>query len=113
MFWLYQLSWHGILSKMILWTAVYIYIIFFSFSFSLLQGTEVRGALNGKDVFNVAAPKATGNGFVAIGTDTYGIADFDNFRITSAADGLLIVNELQQQSDSRNKDTLYFEPEGV
>ena len=88
---------------------VYIYIYFFL----LLQGTEVRGALNGKDVFNVAAPKATGNGFVAIGTDTYGIADFDNFRITSAADGLLIISELQQQSDSRNKDTLYFEPEGV
>ena len=73
----------------------------------------MRGALNGKDVFNVTAPKATGNGFVAIGTDTYGIADFDNFQITSAADGLLIMNELQQQSDSRNKDTLYFEPEGV
>ena len=68
----------------------------------------MHGAVNGNSLFKVTAPKATGNGFVAIGTDTYGIADFDNFKITSAADGLRIMRDNEQRSDSKNKDILYF-----
>lgn len=71
----------------------------------------MHGAVNGNSLFKVTAPKATGNGFVAIGTDTYGIADFDNFKITSAADGLRIMRDNEQRSDSKNKDILYFLPE--
>jgi len=56
----------------------------------LVQGQQVAGAVNGKVVFTVAAPKSTGKGFAAIGTDSFGIADFDNLKITSAADGELI-----------------------
>ena len=78
---------------------------------NFLQGTEVHGAVNGTNVFSVTAPKVTGNGFVAIGTDSYGIADFDNFKITSAADGLRIMRRNEERSRSWKEDTLYFETE--
>ncbi|XP_076461147.1 galactocerebrosidase-like isoform X1 [Babylonia areolata] len=71
----------------------------------LVKGTQVQGSVNGVSVFTITAPKATVNGFVAIGTDTYGLADFDNLKITTAADGAALLGQ------SRVKDTLYFTPE--
>lgn len=53
----------------------------------------------------------TKNGFVAIGTDTYGLADFDNFMITTASDGRRIMRENEERAHAKAKDTLYFEPE--
>lgn len=77
----------------------------------MFQGTTIQGQVNGKSVFNIQAPKMTKNGFVAIGTDTYGLADFDNFMITTASDGRRIMRENEERAHAKAKDTLYFEPE--
>ncbi|XP_070211576.1 galactocerebrosidase-like isoform X2 [Littorina saxatilis] len=77
----------------------------------LVTGTTIQGQVNGKSVFNIQAPKMTKNGFVAIGTDTYGLADFDNFMITTASDGRRIMRENEERAHAKAKHTLYFEPE--
>ena len=51
------------------------------------QGTQVLGGVNGQLVFNVTAPSIGDRGFVAFGTSTYGVADFDNFVISASATG--------------------------
>ncbi|KAL8570405.1 hypothetical protein ACOMHN_035823 [Nucella lapillus] len=76
----------------------------------LVQGSQVQGAVNGNNVFNMTAPKAQKSGFAGIGTDSYGLADFDNFRITTAAEGAAIMRN-NNPVPTQQKDTLYFEPE--
>ncbi|XP_033731048.1 galactocerebrosidase-like isoform X1 [Pecten maximus] len=49
-----------------------------------VEGNFALGRLNKKALFNVTVPSTPAHGFVAIGTDSYGIADFDNVRIKSS-----------------------------
>ncbi|KAJ8298792.1 hypothetical protein KUTeg_022852, partial [Tegillarca granosa] len=48
----------------------------------LVKGTKAVGSLNKKQLFSVSIPGFPSNGFVGIGTDTFGIANFDNILIT-------------------------------
>ena len=75
--------------------------------FLLAQGPRLEGAVNGNSLFNTTFRSTSDNGFVAIGTDTYGLADFDNFKITTAAEGAHIMKNMKKL----NSDTLYFKPE--
>eukprot|EP00916_Digyalum_oweni_P000785 GHVL01001555.1.p1 GENE.GHVL01001555.1~~GHVL01001555.1.p1 ORF type:complete len:477 (-),score=26.76 GHVL01001555.1:847-2277(-) len=77
----------------------------------LVSGTQVQGQVNGKELFLLQAPNSTHNGFVAIGTDGYGLADFDNFMISTAHDGLHIMNKKAKNRKGRGEDVLYFERE--
>lgn len=47
------------------------------------------GTLNGEQVFNISLPEspAPQNGFVGLGTASYGLADFDNLKIMDSTDG--------------------------
>lgn len=45
------------------------------------QGQNAVGWCNGVQLFNVSVPASPANGFVGVGTDTYGYADFDNLYI--------------------------------
>ncbi|XP_021369107.1 galactocerebrosidase-like isoform X2 [Mizuhopecten yessoensis] len=47
----------------------------------LLEGSNAVGRLNKQTLFNITVPSTPAHGFVAIGTDSYGIADFDNVQI--------------------------------
>ncbi|KAK7508505.1 hypothetical protein BaRGS_00000071 [Batillaria attramentaria] len=51
----------------------------------VVMGNTAKGSVNGNTIFNVSMPLSPHSGFVALGTDSYGIADFDNLRITSAS----------------------------
>ncbi|XP_059176870.1 galactocerebrosidase-like isoform X3 [Physella acuta] len=54
----------------------------------LVTGTCAVGAYDSRVVFNVTIPAKPSHGFAALGTDSYGLADFDNLLITSKADGM-------------------------
>ncbi|XP_069140053.1 galactocerebrosidase-like isoform X2 [Argopecten irradians] len=49
-----------------------------------VEGNIAIGRLNKQTLFNVTVPATPAHGFVAIGTDSYGIADFDNVHIKSS-----------------------------
>ncbi|XP_012942715.1 galactocerebrosidase [Aplysia californica] len=53
----------------------------------LIQNGTITGAFDGKTVCTVGMPRRPANGFAAIGTDTFGLADFDNLYLASAAEG--------------------------
>lgn len=57
-------------------------------NFVNVQGTSALGAYDSRVVFNVTIPAKPSQGFAALGTDSYGLADFDNLLITSKADGM-------------------------
>lgn len=69
----------------------------------LVKGKTVTGAVNGNVIFTANATKITDKGFSAIGTDSYGLADFDNLKITSASTGEKLL--------FKQKKTLYFKSE--
>ncbi|CAL1528206.1 unnamed protein product [Lymnaea stagnalis] len=74
----------------------------------LIQGTTAIGAFDEKVLFNVTLPSKPANGFAAIGTDSFGLADFDNLYLASKADGLAIVQKYLKHSHA---DPLIFLPE--
>ncbi|XP_041369129.1 galactocerebrosidase-like isoform X2 [Gigantopelta aegis] len=51
----------------------------------LIEMGKVTGSINGQQIFKVDVPKKPKNGFVGLGTDSWGIADFDNFLIKNAS----------------------------
>ncbi|XP_055894492.1 galactocerebrosidase-like [Biomphalaria glabrata] len=59
----------------------------------LVQGASALGALDGVILFNATIPTSPASGFAAIGTDSYGLADFDNLLLESAASGLKIMGK--------------------
>ncbi|KAI8737851.1 galactocerebrosidase isoform X2, partial [Biomphalaria glabrata] len=59
----------------------------------LVQGASTFGALDGVILFNATIPTSAASGFAAIGTDSYGLADFDNLLLESATKGLKIVQQ--------------------
>ncbi|XP_060079232.1 galactocerebrosidase-like isoform X2 [Ylistrum balloti] len=50
-----------------------------------LEGNRAFGRLNKQTLFNITVPSTPAHGFVAIGTDSFGIADFDNVHIKSTS----------------------------
>uniref|UniRef100_A0A8W8J055 Uncharacterized protein n=1 Tax=Magallana gigas TaxID=29159 RepID=A0A8W8J055_MAGGI len=54
-------------------------------SLTVKKSTAV-GSVNGVPLFTTTIPSKPSNGFVAIGTYSYGIANFDNFKMMSSKD---------------------------
>ena len=86
----------------------------------IIQADKVTAALNGKQVLSTSALLMNDKGFAAIGTNSYGISDFDNFRLASGPEGRLRMNsyskadkyfEDRDHGDNDNKNTLFFKPE--
>ncbi|XP_046350655.2 galactocerebrosidase-like isoform X2 [Haliotis rufescens] len=50
----------------------------------LAQGSHAVGYINGQVVFNLTVAAEPARGFVAVGTDVFGIADFDNLKLASS-----------------------------
>ncbi|XP_046548414.1 galactocerebrosidase-like isoform X2 [Haliotis rubra] len=71
----------------------------------MVKGTVAVGMLNGKTLFNHTVPSKPASGFVGLGTDSWGIADFDNLKITSAEDQLHHLHHVKKE-DAK----LYFVP---
>ncbi|KAH9500107.1 hypothetical protein Btru_076609 [Bulinus truncatus] len=66
----------------------------------LVKGRVATGWCNGILVFNITVPATPANGFVGVGTSTYGYADFDNIYLDGT--GANVANK---------KDSLYFAKE--
>ena len=49
----------------------------------LFQGNSTTALLDNQVLFVGQTPAAPSNGFVAMGTDTFGLADFDNLDISA------------------------------
>jgi galactosylceramidase len=54
----------------------------------LVTNTTAVGSVNGVTLFNTTVPAKPANGFVAIGLDSYGLANFDNFKMMNSKDTL-------------------------
>ncbi|XP_064631565.1 galactocerebrosidase-like [Lineus longissimus] len=50
----------------------------------IVKGTQATGVFDGTQVFSVTIPATPKNGFIALGTDNFGLANFDNFRLEVA-----------------------------
>ncbi|KAH3705349.1 galactocerebrosidase-like isoform X1 [Dreissena polymorpha] len=87
----------------------------------LVKDGQVICLLNSKLVVRIAAPfsPAPQNGFVALGTADFGLADFDNLKIADSTEGSLVVkgrftadevsyDEKFKDVKDKLKDTLYF-----
>ena len=63
------------------------------------QGSAVVGALDGQALFSVAPP-ASGNpsGFAAIGTDSFGLADYDNLKLADHNQGQIVINDYSKST---------------
>ncbi|XP_059177074.1 galactocerebrosidase-like isoform X2 [Physella acuta] len=67
----------------------------------LVQGNAVAGLCDGNVIFDVNLPSKPANGFAALGTDSYGLAEFDNLYLTDALDGLSRINKLKTSGSSK------------
>ncbi|XP_022338081.2 galactocerebrosidase-like isoform X1 [Crassostrea virginica] len=76
-----------------------------------VQNTTAVGSVNGKILFTTTIPSKPANGFVAMGTDSYGLANFDNFKMMSSKD--FHISKLKRHKKLNAKDTkLYFKSSG-
>lgn len=75
-----------------------------------VKNSTAVGSVNGVPLFTTTIPSKPSNGFVAIGTDSYGIANFDNFKMMSSKD--IDISKLKTSQELIFvKDTkLYFMP---
>ncbi|XP_055894841.1 galactocerebrosidase-like isoform X1 [Biomphalaria glabrata] len=62
----------------------------------LTQGTQAIGFYDDQLLFNTTVSGNLSQGFAAIGTDSFGWADFDNLLLTSQADGIAILNKYHE-----------------
>lgn len=76
----------------------------------MFQDTKIIGALNNKLLFQTSSTSGPKNGFVAIGTDTYGLADYDNLVISAKPPKLTYGKYSSQyhQKPEKSDTTLYF-----
>uniref|UniRef100_A0A0B7AEQ2 galactosylceramidase n=1 Tax=Arion vulgaris TaxID=1028688 RepID=A0A0B7AEQ2_9EUPU len=74
----------------------------------LVQGQKAIGAYDEKGIFNIDIPSYPSSGFAGIGTDNFGIADFDNLHIATQQDGQAKMKEYFSHSLSQ---PLYFSKE--
>lgn len=49
--------------------------------FSMLQGQSAYGMLDGRQLWNVTGVSSPKNGWAAIGTHSFELAQFDNFNV--------------------------------
>ncbi|XP_005092190.1 galactocerebrosidase [Aplysia californica] len=68
-----------------------------------VQGQTVTGSCNNQQLFSMQVPNVNANGFVGLGTDVYGYADFDNFRVDNSSTSKVV----------GKPDTLYFVEEDM
>ncbi|XP_041369448.1 galactocerebrosidase-like isoform X3 [Gigantopelta aegis] len=61
--------------------------------YMLVKNGTVIGGVNGKPLFNITVPTNPPSGFVGVGTDSYGIADFDNLKVATAAEGEQLIKK--------------------
>ncbi|KAH9500901.1 hypothetical protein Btru_069154 [Bulinus truncatus] len=65
----------------------------------LVQGTTATGALDGATIFtSTNIPNSPAAGFAAIGTDSYGYADFDNLLIDQVSNAAAVLEKYVQKS---------------
>jgi galactosylceramidase len=70
-----------------------------------VQGLNGYGAYDGNVLFNISIPQYPPAGFAGIGTDNFGLADFDNLYIGSTQQGVAKMNSYFRSSESM---PLYF-----
>lgn len=78
-------------------------------SLTVKESTAV-GSVNGVPLFTTTIPAKPSNGFVAIGTDSYGIANFDNFKMMSSKDIDISKLKMSQELVFVEDTKLYFMP---
>ncbi|XP_064604089.1 galactocerebrosidase-like isoform X2 [Liolophura sinensis] len=74
----------------------------------LIQSNGITGMLNNETLFTTSVPQGPKSGFVGVGTDPYGIAEFDNLEIMSNRDGWARISDSVKRN---NPETLYFRPQ--
>ena len=70
---------------------IYICLKFFLYLFA--QNNNVQGAFDGKGIINMNVTKGPTAGFAALGTDSYGLVDFDNFKLDTKSNGQKIMKK--------------------
>ncbi|XP_067657033.1 galactocerebrosidase-like [Haliotis asinina] len=77
-----------------------------------VQGRQAVGRVNGELLFNITVPAQPSQGFAAVGTSDYGLADFDNLQLARSAEEAVQgkSNRKREHRDSSHDDTLYFKP---
>nr|XP_034327105.1 galactocerebrosidase-like [Crassostrea gigas] len=78
-------------------------------SLTVKNSTDV-GSVNGVPLFTTTIPAKPSNGYVAIGTDSYGIAHFDNFKMMSSKDIDISKLKTSQELIFVEDTKLYFKP---
>ncbi|KAL3863083.1 hypothetical protein ACJMK2_004859 [Sinanodonta woodiana] len=78
----------------------------------LVKNNLAVGTLNGQELFGLMLPEKTSKmGFAALGTGSFGIADFDNFQIRDGKDGEnYLINKLNTYKQKKDDFNLYFKP---
>ncbi|KAL4231128.1 hypothetical protein ACF0H5_008711 [Mactra antiquata] len=63
----------------------------------LVKGKYATGSLNDNILFNVTLPTFKTQGFAGLGTSSWGMADFDNFKLKESQEGEIIFNRLKSK----------------
>ena len=71
-----------------------------------MQGSQAIGSFDGVQYFTIKLPDKPMSGWAALGTDSFGLADFDNLSI-KPAQALLAKQDFKQSPQ-----VLYFQSEG-
>uniref|UniRef100_A0A8W8IZ50 Glycosyl hydrolase family 59 C-terminal lectin domain-containing protein n=1 Tax=Magallana gigas TaxID=29159 RepID=A0A8W8IZ50_MAGGI len=75
-----------------------------------VKNSTAVGSVNGVLLFTTTIPSKPSNGFVAIGTDSYGIANFDNFKMMSSKAIDISKLKTSQELIFVEDTKLYFKP---
>nr|XP_034327074.1 galactocerebrosidase isoform X1 [Crassostrea gigas] len=75
-----------------------------------VKNSTAVGSVNGVPLFTTTIPSKPSNGFVAIGTDSFGIANFDNFKMMSSKDIDISKLKTSQELKFVEDTKLYFKP---
>ncbi|XP_048249500.1 galactocerebrosidase-like isoform X1 [Haliotis rufescens] len=79
-----------------------------------VQDRQAVGHVNGDLLFNISVPDVPSQGFAAVGTSDYGIADFDNLQLANSMEEAVQGKSNRKNGDSYSRkshdDTLYFKP---
>ncbi|XP_052706834.1 galactocerebrosidase-like, partial [Crassostrea angulata] len=75
-----------------------------------VKNSTAVGSVNGVPLFTTTIPSKPSNGFVAIGTDSFGIASFDNFKMMSSKDIDISKLKTSQELKFVEDTQLYFKP---
>lgn len=78
--------------------------------FPFFQNNIATGTFNGELLFNITLSDVRKNGFAAIGSSNYGLAEFDNFAIKSSNEGEQQILKNVKTTNNLFKNTLYFDP---